>query len=258
MKRILYSVLGVLLSASVVIAASWKTTDTEDTSIAGTEIVMLENGAGDGNNWASLTTIKTYTNYNAYSGTLLTGVTNSSAAIQAIATSLDNATEITAGTGISINSGVISITGIPSGASPTVDAAGEIAVDTTSDQLIYFGGAKRVVTHKKQIDFAIKTPVDADDFFLFKAQTAITITDIYVITIGGTSIAVDIQECTSSGTSCTTVDDAITADTDGAEDDGTLSNGSIDAGDWIKVVLAAPSGTVNYLTGSLYYVETAD
>lgn len=147
---------------------------------------------------------------------------------------------------------------IPNGTGPTVDAAGEIALDTTSDQLIYYGAAKRVLTHKKQIDFVVKTPVDADDFLLFKAQTAITITDVHVIAQGGTSISVDIQECTSSGASCATVDAAITADTDGAEDDGTLSNGSIDAGDWVKVVLGAPSGAVNFLTGSIYYVETAD
>lgn len=147
---------------------------------------------------------------------------------------------------------------IPQGSSPTVDAVGEIAIDLTSDQLIYYGGAKRVLTHKKQIDFAVKTPVDADDFLLFKAQTAMTITDIHVIAQGGTSISVDIQECNSSGASCATVDAAITADTDGAEDDGTLSNGTIDAGDWVKVVLGAPSGTVNYLAGSIYYVETAD
>lgn len=147
---------------------------------------------------------------------------------------------------------------LPQGTGPTVDAAGETAIDTTSDQLVYYGGAKRILTYKKQENFVVKTPVDADDFLLFKAQTAITITDIHVIAQGGTSISVDIQECDSAGANCATVDAAITADTDGAEDDGALSNGSIDAGDWVKVVLGAPSGTVDFLTGSIYYVETAD
>jgi len=148
---------------------------------------------------------------------------------------------------------------LPQGAAPTVDAAGEIAVDTTSDQLIYFGGAKRVVTYKKQKDFAIKAPADADDSFLFKAQTAITITDIHVIVEGaGTDISVDIQECDAAGANCATVDAAITADDNGAEDDGALTNGTIDAGDWVKVVLGAPTGVPTYFTGSIYYVETAD
>ena len=147
---------------------------------------------------------------------------------------------------------------IPQGSSPTVDAAGEIAIDLTSDQLIYYGGAKRILTYKKQIDFAVKTPVDADDFLLLKAQTAMEITDIHVIAQGGTSISVDVQECDSAGANCATVDAAITATTTGAEDDGEFSNGTIDAGDWVKVVLGAPSGTVDYLAGSIYYVEIAD
>lgn len=130
---------------------------------------------------------------------------------------------ITSGTGITISSG-------------------EISVTTT--------------THQE--NFAIKTPVDADDFLLFKAQSAITVTDIHVIAQGGTSISVDVQECDSAGANCATVDAAITADTDGAQDDGAFSNGVIDAGDWVKIVLGAPSGTVNYLAGSIYYTINAD
>lgn len=147
---------------------------------------------------------------------------------------------------------------LPQGASPTVDAAGEVAVDTTSDQLIFYGSAKHVVTGKYQENFVVKSPADSDDFLLFKARQAITVTDIHVIAQGGTSISVDIQECDSAGANCSTVDAAITADTDGAEDDGTLSNPSIDAGDWVKVVLGAPSGTVNFVSGSIYYNITAD
>lgn len=147
---------------------------------------------------------------------------------------------------------------LPQGAAPTVNAAGEIAIDTTSDQLIYFGGAARALTYKKQKDFQVKTPIDGDDYPLFKAQTAITITDVHVIATGGTDISVDIQECDAAGANCVTIDAAITADTNGAEDDGALTNGAIDAGDWVKVVLGAPTGAVTHLTGSIYYVETAD
>jgi len=46
---------------------------------------------------------------------------------------------------------------LPQGASPTVDAAGEIAVDTTSDQLIYYGGAKRVLTGFQYPSFSLAT-----------------------------------------------------------------------------------------------------
>ena len=131
-------------------------------------------------------------------------------------------------------------------------------MDTTSDQLIYYGAGKRVLPYRFQENFAIKSPVDADDVLMFKAQQAITVTDIHVLAQGGGTISVDIQECDSAGANCATVDAAISADSDGAEDDGTLSNGAIDAGDWVKLVLAAPSGTVNFLTGSIYYTITAD
>ena len=147
---------------------------------------------------------------------------------------------------------------VPNGAAPTVDVAGEIAVDTTSDQLIYYGTGKRVLPYRFQENFAIKSPVDADDVLMFKAQRAITVTDIHVLAQGGGTISVDIQECDSAGANCATVDAAISADSDGAEDDGALSNGAIDAGDWVKLVLAAPSGTVNFLSGSIYYTITAD
>lgn len=159
--------------------------------------------------------------------------------------------------GISGISGLTALA-IPQGASPTVDAAGEIALDTTSDQLVFYGASKHVLTGKYQENFVVKSPADADDFLLFKARQAITITDIHVIAQGGTSISVDIQECDSAGANCSSVDAAITADTDGAEDDGTLSNPTIDAGDWVKVVLGAPSGTVNFVSGSIYYNLTAD
>jgi len=108
---------------------------------------------------------------------------------------------------------------------------------------------------KKQWDFVVKTPVDTDDFLLLKTRHAATITDIHCLAAGGGTISTDIQECDSAGANCATVDAAITADSDGAEDDGSLSNGAIDAGDWLKVVNSAPTGTVNFLTCSVYYAE---
>jgi hypothetical protein len=60
MKRVLMVVLFIFLFCSSADAASWKTTDDEDTGIDGTEILMLENGAGTDNNWATLVTIKNW------------------------------------------------------------------------------------------------------------------------------------------------------------------------------------------------------
>lgn len=110
----------------------------------------------------------------------------------------------------------------------------------------------------EQKDWAILTPADADDTLLFKAQRAITITDIHCIVDPagtGESIAIEILECDGTGDNCATVDAAITCDNDGAEDDGTLTNGAIDAGDWVQLLIGAPTGTVSSLVFSVYYTE---
>lgn len=107
-----------------------------------------------------------------------------------------------------------------------------------------------------QRDYTILSPADSSDSLLFKAQVSMTITDIHCIVDPADtaeSISLDLQECDSTGDNCATVDAAITCDNDGAEDDGTLSNGAIDAGDWVKMVLGAPTGTVSALTFSVYW-----
>lgn len=60
MKKIALFLL--LLVAGNSHAASWKSTESEDTSIDGGEIVFTENSAGSGNNWLSLSAIKTWIN----------------------------------------------------------------------------------------------------------------------------------------------------------------------------------------------------
>ena len=68
---------------------------------------------------------------------------------------------------------------VPQGTAPTVDAAGEIAVDTTDDQFVYYGGAKRVVPYERTICAVIENLAAADDNFAFyMANDAITVTSV--------------------------------------------------------------------------------
>lgn len=60
MKKIFFTTLLILLVSSLACADSWKSTDSEDSSIDGSEIIFLENGAGTGNNWAELDTLKAW------------------------------------------------------------------------------------------------------------------------------------------------------------------------------------------------------
>lgn len=101
--------------------------------------------------------------------------------------------------------------------------------------------------------FVLESPADADAFLFWKAESAITITDIHCIVSGGTSAVIDIQECSATGTTCTTVDATITCDTDGAEDDGTLTNGAVDLNDWINLDVGTVTGTVSYVTVEAIY-----
>lgn len=78
---------------------------------------------------------------------------------------------------------------LPNGASPTVDAAGKIAVDTTADQFQYYGGAKRVLNYSKQSCMTIESLASTDDDYpLASYANATTISGVW---------------CTCKGT-CTT------------------------------------------------------
>ena len=145
-----------------------------------------------------------------------------------------------------------------SAATAGTDYVSPSSSETLTNKTLDTAGTGNVFTHYLQKDYTITNPVAADSSFLFKAQFAMTITDIHCISEGSTpSITLQILECGSDGTSCAGVDGAttITCDSDGAEDDGSLSNGSIDAGDWVSVVYGAPSGTVTALSYSIYYSE---
>ncbi len=68
---------------------------------------------------------------------------------------------------------------LPQGTAPTVDAAGEAAVDTTDDQFIYYGAAKRVLPYERTICAVIENLAAADDSFAFyMANDAITVTGV--------------------------------------------------------------------------------
>lgn len=106
------------------------------------------------------------------------------------------------------------------------------------------------------LDGAITDPADADDMIYKKVQNAMTLTDIHCLAEGGGTITLTLQECTTAGASCANIEGAITCDSDGAEDDGTLTDSAIAAGAWIKVLYSAPSGTVNNVAWTVYGTQT--
>lgn len=147
---------------------------------------------------------------------------------------------------------------IPNGTGPTVDAAGEIAVDTTSDQLVYYGGAKRVLPYKQYASFVIPAPAATDDINLLKAPYGMTISAINCIVQGTTSVTGQLQECSSTGGDCADLDSDITCDADGAADDGSLTDSAIAANGWLRWKTTSVSGTPTFLTVTVTYSVVSD
>jgi len=141
---------------------------------------------------------------------------------------------------------------IPNAAAPTVNAAGEIAIDTTSDQLVYYGGAKRVLTHFYEKGFVLENPTDADDNVPFwHPKQNITITDCYCETEGGTSAVVTISDGTNAL-------EAITCDADGQADDGSIANGTFTANERMEFDIGTVTGEVDWVAFTITYTIDAD
>lgn len=140
---------------------------------------------------------------------------------------------------------------VPNGANPTVDAAGKIGVDTSDDQFKYYGSALRILPYTHEFCRTLETPTDADDNIpFFTPVDNITITGVYGITQGGTSIAGTISDGTNTL-------EAITFDSDGQADDGSITNGTFTADERMEIDFSAPTGTVNWVTWCVRYTVDA-
>lgn len=68
---------------------------------------------------------------------------------------------------------------LPVGTGPTIDAAGKFGIDTTDDQLQYYGGAKRVIPYTYQACAVIENLAATDDSYaIWMANDAVTITGV--------------------------------------------------------------------------------
>ena len=124
----------------------------------------------------------------------------------------------------------------------------------------YYGGATHQIgcnTLYLPKSIVIESPVDADRLVVMRANAAWTVTGINCIVDpanSGESVVIALYESDGSGdftdlaTNGLDGTTTITCDNDGAADDGTLSNPSIDSGDWIGIDVGTVTGTVSTLT----------
>jgi len=192
-------------------------TDQDVGTVTGTMITDLTVNTGDIAN-SAVTSAKiapsTIVTGDISDGTILGGDLNSAIAI--------------ASTGAQ-NFGGASAFEIPNGATPTVDVNGEVAVDTTDGQIVYFSGAERVIAYEKTRCAVVEDLAAADlNFPLGSFGDGVTVTSVW---------------CTCSGT-CTTKADISLEDGGGVA----MTHGTMTCSDFGTVPTAVSVTAANVLT----------
>lgn len=141
---------------------------------------------------------------------------------------------------------------IPVGATQSMAVAGQIGIDTTSDQFKYFGGAERVLPYKQEKCFTVQTPVVGDDNVpIWSPDHAITITNMYCRVQGGTNWVGFLSDGTNAL-------DSMTCIAGGQADDGTIANATFTANERVEFDTTSISGTVDWINYCFTYTITAD
>jgi hypothetical protein len=156
------------------------------------------------------------------------------------------------GTGIYDFGGATSFE-IPNGG-PTVDTTGEIGVDTTSDQFLYFGAStKRVIQPFDNLGFAYATTSWAGTTTLRigPAPAAITVQHAYCETNTGT-VGVSLYDGTNRALYMPTASTTIN------KFNYTASNNSFTAGETMRVDIGTPASSPTQLSCRFMYTYDAD
>lgn len=153
--------------------------------------------------------------------------------------------------------GGLEATQVPSGTNPTVDSAGEAAVDTTAGQFVFYNGsAARVATDLLTKCMTIESPTDADNFLFFRASRGLTVTGIDCVVHAATSAVITVQECNGNGTTCGTTEAAMTCTTTNTTEAAGIDDATVDTGDWLRIDVGAVTGTVGQVSVCMEYTET--
>jgi hypothetical protein len=112
--------------------------------------------------------------------------------------------------------------------------------------------------YTRTASFTVESPTTSDDFLLFKAPSAITITAINCIVDpagAAESVVLTVNEYDGDGDTPAGIDGAttITCANTNTADDGALSNAAVDSGDWVGIDTGAVTGTVTFFQGTITY-----
>ena len=150
-----------------------------------------------------------------------------------------------------------SFTTVAYGSAPTVDSAGELGVDNTADQFVYFGTAERVLTYKRAEKFVIKSYTAADDNVVrMTFEDNVTLTGLSCNTGGASdNVTATVYVCDNNVANCST-SGLSSAATSTTVTDSSASAGAVTDGAWIKVALTDLVGTGTSLACIIRYVIT--
>lgn len=148
---------------------------------------------------------------------------------------------------------------IPNGSAPTVDAAGEIAVDTSSNQLIYYGSSLAVVPVERQAMFRMWDLSSANNGEyepLFYANKDVTIKKMVAAVVGGSSPSIVwtvYHDTTMEGTTNQVVTGGTTTTTTSTVT--SFNDATIPAGSFVRMQLVTVTNTADGLFLFVIYEE---
>lgn len=138
-----------------------------------------------------------------------------------------------------------------------VEGADRVLIEDYSES-----GQKRVTTVEQIYDGQIKTapitityPVEGDTWIIGKAASTMAVQQVDCLSVGGTSVVLDVLVCDSDGSSCAALvaDAAITCDDDGASDGGNMLGAGISEDAWIKTSVGEVTGDVAQVSLTVRY-----
>jgi len=153
-------------------------------------------------------------------------------------------------TGAAIVDGASASLEIPNAAGGrTVNAAGEVTIDTTSDTLNFYDGTEeRVLTPYHSKSITIEDPTNAEDISIFFTKDAITVTEMRAVCVGTTpSVTWTIRHGTdrsATGAEVVTSGTTTTSTTTGS-DVTAFNDATIVADSFVWLETTAKTGTVD-------------
>lgn len=166
------------------------------------------------------------------------------------------------GTGVYDFGGASSLE-IPNGAGgTTVDATGEITIDTTSDTLNFFDGSlERVLTPYISKSISVEDPTNAEDISMFYTDEAITVSKMVAVLVGSSipSVTWTLRHHTdrsNAGNEVVTGGTTTTSESTGGVVTS-FNDATIPADSFVWLETTAQSGTVDQLHLSVFFTQDA-